>query len=131
MSTSVQLRIGRVTRRTWAFPALAVAAVLPHLLLVYADRMGDPPWTDAWFWPLAVGSVVAPAAFLGGIVAGFRVSGWGPRIGLAFAVAASLALSGDLLVMMAQTAGEIGRSTMRMVTVVPPMRRFARGPAAR
>jgi hypothetical protein len=130
MRTSVQLRVGRVTRRTWAFPALAVAAVLPHLILLCADRMGDLPWTDAWFWTLVAGCVVAPAAFLGGIVAGVRTSGRGPRIGLAFAVAACLAVSGELLVMTTETAGLVGKNTVRMVTVVPPMRRAMRVPAA-
>jgi hypothetical protein len=98
MRTRVELRVGRVTRRTWAFPALAAAVALMAAFRALVPAV-PTAWllTDVGFWSVLGAGAVASASLLAAPLAGWLITlGRGPRVGLVFATAAAFALHGTL-----------------------------------
>jgi len=81
MRTQVEVRVGRVTRRTWPFPALVAASLLPVAVAFLLGR-GTSDASDLRWWATIALCIAMPLAIVAVFVAGLGRGGTWHRIGL-------------------------------------------------
>ncbi|HEX6748132.1 MAG TPA: hypothetical protein VF092_12630 [Longimicrobium sp.] len=131
MSTIVEVPVGRVTRISWVFPALAAAAALPWVpwWLGNSGRLDNlPAGSDGLFWGFIGLCVAAPLALPIVAAAGWRVLARGARIALVCATVLGVAAAAQMSVAELAYAGGVTISAVEFMRTGPLARRAMRLP---
>ena len=126
MSTVVEVPVGRITRISWVFPALAAAAALPRVpwWLGNSGRLDDlPAGPDGLFWGFVALCVVAPLALPIVAAAGWRVLARGARTALVCATVLGVAAAAKMSVAELAYARGVTMSAVEFMRTGPLVRR--------